>query len=112
VMTLAPPRIVPGSSLGGGSKVSPLGGRVVTIGGISSTELFRTCWCERGVWGLGGGSFGVGTQKIVGGGRLMICGKSIFALITTATTATWAAMIASIVLGWGRRSTGAGRLAA
>jgi hypothetical protein len=46
------------------------------------------------------------------GGCGMRIGKSIFALITTATTATWAAMIASSAFGDGFLTAVTGRFAA
>jgi len=56
-----------------------------------------------------GRDFGI---KVMGGSRRSFCGRSIFALITTATSATWPAMIASIALGLERRSAVRGALAA
>jgi hypothetical protein len=59
----------------------------------------------------GGGSTGWIGMSVIGPSRKR-AGRSIFALITTATSATWAAMIASIALGLEERSAVRGAVAA
>jgi hypothetical protein len=88
-------------------------GFVSIVGGTVGPAVTVGCGCGCGTGrgrgdadliGCGGGGFGIGMRSIFGGGSMSFRGKSIFALITTASRATWALMMNNMAWGLDGRS--------